>query len=187
MPDRDTVYAAINAEMEYQEDHYKDIVARYGEEFVPLFNWRAEDFLVRVFAVQDRIAGCLTEKARLDAMREVAAWAMLAMQNCGGCARNVNTGEPMDFLEPHLKLSKVQAMVNTERQYQDELGMDRTDGRGHNSAGYTVMLRHYVTQATERWTVNPGDEYALDVMRKIAGIAVHCLEDCGVTLREVEA
>lgn len=184
MSTRDDVYAAISAEMDYLETEYKESVAQHGEEFIPIFNWRAEDFLVYIFAVQDRIAGCLTEKARLDAMREIAAWAMMALQHCGGCARNVNTGEPMEFLEPILKMSKVQAIVNTERQYQDELRIGRTDG-GHKSSGYIVMLRHYVTQATERWTTHPGDEYALDVLRKVAGIAVHCLEDCGVTFREV--
>jgi hypothetical protein len=39
-------------------------------------------------------------------------------------------------------------------------------------------------KAIEMWTTNAGDEYAVDVVRKLAGIAVHAMERHGVNPRE---
>jgi len=69
--------------------------------------------------------------------------------------------------------------INTERYYQDKLGSDRTDGVKRSVGDYTTMMQYYQTKLVEAWTNNPGDTQALEVMRKIAGIAVHCMEDHG--------
>jgi hypothetical protein len=74
---------------------------------------------------------------------------------------------------------KAYRAINGERDYQDTLGSDRTDGRQRSVGDYVTMLQHYQNKLVETWTVYPGDEQALDVMRKIAGIAVHCMEDHG--------
>ena len=73
--------------------------------------------------------------------------------------------------------------VNSERDYQDRLGSDRTDGRNRTVGDYITMLQHYQGALVDAWTLNPGDEQALEVMRKIAGIAVHCMEDHGAPHR----
>lgn len=39
-------------------------------------------------------------------------------------------------------------------------------------------------EAQEQWTIHPGDEYALDAIRKLAGIAVQAMEIHGIVLRE---
>ena len=41
-------------------------------------------------------------------------------------------------------------------------------------------------KANEAWSMNAGDEDALDVVRKIGGIAVHCMEDHGAPEREMD-
>ena len=46
------------------------------------------------------------------------------------------------------------------------------------------MLSSYIRRAQDEWTDNAGDQAALEVVRKIAGIAVHCMEDNGAPGRE---
>lgn len=71
----------------------------------------------------------------------------------------------------------VYKLIDGERDYQDSLGANRTDGRQHSVGEYLVMLDTYLRRAFDAWTGNPGDSAALDEVRKIAGIAVHCMED----------
>lgn len=77
----------------------------------------------------------------------------------------------------------VYKLIDGERDYQDNLGSDRTDGVFRTVGDYITMLQYYQTQLIEQWTINPGCEQALNVMRKIAGIAVHCMEDHGAPKR----
>jgi len=76
--------------------------------------------------------------------------------------------------------------IDSERDYQDRLSADRTDGREHAVGEYLTMLRHYLNKADEAWTMNAGDLAALEQMRKIAGIAVRCMEDWGAPKRDLE-
>lgn len=78
-------------------------------------------------------------------------------------------------------------VIDGERDYQDALPPTRTDGHPRSVGDYLVMLDEYGRRAKIAWTDNPGDEQALDVVRKIAGIAVHCMEDHGAPRREVTA
>ena len=80
---------------------------------------------------------------------------------------------------------EVYSLISGERDYQDVLGASRTAGKPHDVGSYLTMIRTYVTRAEEAWTNNPGDEAALDQIRKIAGIAVHCMEDHGAPARTV--
>lgn len=73
--------------------------------------------------------------------------------------------------------------IDGERDYQDKLSSDRTDGREHTVGDFVVMLNHYIQKLNEEWTLNAGDEEALKVVRKIAGITVHCMEKHGSTPR----
>jgi hypothetical protein len=74
--------------------------------------------------------------------------------------------------------------IDTERAYQDALPPTRTDGVPRSVGDYVTMMQHYQAKLVAAWTENAGDEQALHVMRKIAGIAVHCMEDHGAPHRE---
>jgi hypothetical protein len=81
------------------------------------------------------------------------------------------------------KREEVYKAIDSERDYQDVLSSDRTDGLPRSVGDYITMLQYYQHQLVEEWTMNPGNEQSLHVMRKIAGIAVHCMEDHGAPLR----
>ena len=80
--------------------------------------------------------------------------------------------------------AEVYAAIDSERDYQDRLGADRTAGQAHPVGSYLTMLRHYLREAEEAWTKTAGDAAALESIRKIAGISVRCMEDHGTTLRK---
>ena len=77
----------------------------------------------------------------------------------------------------------VYKLLDGERNYQDNLPGTRTDYKDRTVGDYITMLHHYMNKLDEAWTMNPGDEQALDVIRKIGGIAVHCMEDHGAPAR----
>lgn len=85
------------------------------------------------------------------------------------------------------KRFKAYIAINTERYYQNNFSEDRTCGVKHSVGDYTTMLQYYQTKLVEAWTNNPGDTQALEIMRKIAGIAVHCMEDHGSIQRQLPA
>ena len=77
----------------------------------------------------------------------------------------------------------VYKVIDEERNYQDKLGSDRTIGKSHDVGSYLTMLETYCRQARDSWTYNAGDQPALISIRKIAAIAVHCMEDHGAIPR----
>lgn len=70
------------------------------------------------------------------------------------------------------KRAAIYNAIDSERDYQDALGSDRTDGFPRSVGDYVTMLQYYQNQLVEEWTMNPGNEQALHVMRKIAGIVL---------------
>ena len=74
----------------------------------------------------------------------------------------------------------IMVAVNSERDYQDALPLDRVEDieRPHTIYGYLTMFDTYLRQAIDAWTNNAGVYHSLDEIRKLAGICVHCLEDC---------
>lgn len=79
---------------------------------------------------------------------------------------------------------QVYAAIDTERAYQDALPPTRTDTQGEHSVGeHLVLLKEYVDRALKAWVDNPGDDPALHVVRKVAGIAVRCMEQHGAPKR----
>ena len=68
-------------------------------------------------------------------------------------------------------------LIDGERDYQDGLQPDRTDGSDKTVGEYLVMLQYYVDEAVAAWTTTAGPDSALDMIRKCAGICVHCMED----------
>jgi hypothetical protein len=80
---------------------------------------------------------------------------------------------------------EVYAAIDGERDYQDNgLGNSRTERSEKTVGDYCTMMQHYQNELVKQWTLNAGDSYALDVMRKIAAIAVHCMEDHGFIKRK---
>lgn len=84
-----------------------------------------------------------------------------------------------------LSRKEVYKAIDSERNYQDTLSSTRTDRPdGQHSVGeFLVLLKEYTDRALQAWTDNPGDAAALDVLRKVAGIAVRCMEQHGAPLR----
>lgn len=77
--------------------------------------------------------------------------------------------------------------INSERDYQDRLWTESgANGNGILSIGEQILLiEEYVTQARHSWSREAQPEMnALNIIRKIAGIAVHCMEDHGSPKRE---
>lgn len=72
-------------------------------------------------------------------------------------------------------------IVDSERCYQDE----RWAGHKHEVGAHLTLLRSYMREAEEAWVFNNGDRLALQSIRKIAGIAVACMEEHGAEHREL--
>jgi hypothetical protein len=88
------------------------------------------------------------------------------------------------------KLDRIEVyrLIDGERDYQDNLAShkgwvegDRTPAK--SAADFITLLDVYVNRAKVAYADNSGDEPALDVIRKIAGIAVHCMEINGAPKR----
>ena len=84
---------------------------------------------------------------------------------------------------------EVYKLIDGERNYQDKLagarnGKEEDRLTAKSTGDYIVLLSSYIRRAQDEWTDNAGDRAALDVVRKIAGIAVHCMEDNGAPSRE---
>lgn len=68
-----------------------------------------------------------------------------------------------------------------ERVYQDNRWADSPSGGHHETAAYITYIQHYVTRAIAEITTD--DRAALGTIRKIAALAVACMEDNGVVER----
>jgi hypothetical protein len=73
----------------------------------------------------------------------------------------------------------VYKLLDGERAYQESLWP-----APHSVGDYLTMLRYYGRLADAAWTVNSGDQPALNVIRKITAIGVHCMEEHGAPQRE---
>jgi hypothetical protein len=80
--------------------------------------------------------------------------------------------------------NRVYQLIDGERAYQDALPANRTDGEPRTVGDYLTMLQHYLNEAQRQWVMNAGSQEALDVIRKLAGISVHCMEDHGAPARQ---
>lgn len=70
--------------------------------------------------------------------------------------------------------SDVYSLIDGERAYQDSqsLGANSNFTVGEE----LVLLATYVDEALKAWTYNSGDFKALEKVRKVAAIAVRCME-----------
>lgn len=86
---------------------------------------------------------------------------------------------------------EVYALIDGERYYQDNVikpDINRTGSAGMHSVGeFLVMMDTYLKRAMRAWTEGAGDRDASDNIRKVAGIAVTCMEQNGAPEREFGA
>ena len=81
--------------------------------------------------------------------------------------------------------TEVYRLIDGERTYQDAME-DKNGWQKKKAVGeWIVLMNHYVTKLNETWSVSTGDTEALGVMRKLAGIAVHCMEQNGAPPRQM--
>jgi len=130
-------------------------------------------------------------------IRKIAALAVGAQKFFGVVFRD--SSKPFDgamlgegvFLGKQNQLQVFYA-IDSERDYQDGLGIDRRFvGDMQNTieknplgvGGHLTLLRHYLTKTDEAWAIN-SDASCLDVVRKVAAIAVRALEELGCPIRE---
>jgi len=74
---------------------------------------------------------------------------------------------------------RVYKTIDGERDYQDNLGLDRVDGHTHTVGEELILMNVHLDLAKAAWVNNPGDIEALEQVRKIAAIAVRCMENHG--------
>lgn len=75
--------------------------------------------------------------------------------------------------------------IRDERDYQDHLCTIKEMPSEPTVEGELVMLKTYIDKAFEVWTKNPNDQPALSEVRKIAGIAIRCLQNNGCPKRNM--
>ena len=75
-----------------------------------------------------------------------------------------------------MERTEVYKLIDCERDYQDSLGKARTDGQPRTVGGELILLTEYIDRARKAWTNNPGNEKALEEIRKVAAIAVRRME-----------
>ena len=66
---------------------------------------------------------------------------------------------------------EVYEAITRERIYQDKVWENKLKVGEH-----VALLNFYVQELNRAWTVNSGDFMAMEVIRKIAGICVRCME-----------
>jgi hypothetical protein len=83
--------------------------------------------------------------------------------------------------------AEVYKVIDAERLYQATLPPNRSEDptRKRTVSEYLTMLDHYVRHAQDAWTCRSGEELPLHDMRKIAALAVRCMEEWGALPRGV--
>lgn len=84
------------------------------------------------------------------------------------------------------KRKEVYKVIDGERKYQDNMKVGpngRTDGRKKSVGDYLALLDVYVRKAQDAYSGRPGDEPSLHEIRKVAAIAVQCMEVHGAPVR----
>jgi hypothetical protein len=89
-----------------------------------------------------------------------------------------------------MERTEVYKLIDGERDYQDSLATLRNwseaDRNPAQSVGdFLTLMDVYLHKAQVAYADNPGDTAALDVVRKMAGIAVYCMEEHGAPPRVI--
>lgn len=182
MSSQGEVFSCIDSERQYQVDRWKHSCKAAGIPYTEDDYKSVPEWLQFIHGYYlDAVMACSHEAGSpvMDIFRKLAALCVACMEVHGARGRYSKVLWPGPMAR-----SVVYNLIRSERLYQDSLGSDRTDGGGHAPAGYLVMFHTYLNRAMNGWTETPGCIVALDNIRKLAGIAVHCMEDHGAIPRE---
>jgi len=177
MASREEVYKVIGFERQYQnliwggENHDKE--------------HSVGDWLIFIRGYYDdavRLASHLANAPTQDMFRKLAALCFACMETNGFVTRTIPL-EMVRFASPRIQINAIRHAIDFERKYQENLSSDRTDGNSRSSNDYLLMFGSYLHRAEQAWTDNPGDLQALDDVRKLAAIAVRCMEEHGAPYR----
>ena len=81
--------------------------------------------------------------------------------------------------------AEVYAAIDTERKYQERMWGEAQGGRRLSIGEQILLIEEYVARARHEWSIDKGPELkALEFVRKIAGIAVNCMESHGAPHRD---
>lgn len=81
---------------------------------------------------------------------------------------------------------EVYSLIDEEREYQDTIVGNKYNQSLHPVAAEILMMEDYISRARKMWTDSKGDEAALDHIRKVAGLAVRCIEHHGAPSRTLK-
>lgn len=76
---------------------------------------------------------------------------------------------------------KALVAIDEERNYQVQRWGDK--GANKSIECYLTYIQHYLNEAIRQETTQPETNYSLHTIRKIAALAVACMEDNGVETR----
>lgn len=82
-------------------------------------------------------------------------------------------------------IESIFSKIVTERDYQDHMCGLNNIPQKPTIEGEIVMIKTYVDKMLSMWTENPNNKAVLSEMRKIAGIAVRCLQNHGCPKRDL--
>lgn len=83
---------------------------------------------------------------------------------------------------------EVYAAIDTEREYQNHLWEKEACQNKHSVAEFVLYLEDYVAEARKqlaRGTEPAAAAEALNTLRKVAGLAVACMEQHGAPVRDI--
>jgi hypothetical protein len=93
-----------------------------------------------------------------------------------------------DVVNPKATREQVFDAISSEREYQAQVIAPDANicGTIPKSVGdYLTMLSSYMNKTLDVWTNTPGNVASLHMVRKIAGIAVKCMEQHGAPFRKL--
>lgn len=88
-------------------------------------------------------------------------------------------------IEQKMKREEVYKIINGERNYQDNMAKQNTYQLGNPTVEAELsLIEHYILEARKKLVTIGGDDVCLDMLRKVAGIAVRCFENHGCPHRK---
>jgi hypothetical protein len=191
MATRAEVYAAIDGERNYQEWVWRQRCAKRGVPYTPDAETLVEDWLIFIKGHYNVAISQATHVAGggdvLDTVRKLAGLCVACLEVHGGWQRQL-IGTLCDFHSGRLSRDVVYDLIGCEREFQEGLPWNRTEGRSHGINGYLLLFDTYLKAAIGHsgWSGYDGSQEALKSIGKLASIAVHCMEDHGAPRRVID-
>jgi len=181
---RQEVYDLIDGERDYQDKRWPHDAPSVGSHDVGTYILFMKGYVNK--AVETACFSARHEEC-IEHFRKISALAVRCMEGHGTVPRLLpdphlyHTGDDLDdplILEQHDR-AMIYKIIDGERDYQSNLTPQRTAGEEHEVGSYLLMLSEYVDKTQAAWADNAGDIPALHGVRKIAAIAVRCMEVYG--------